>query len=113
MIPGMNPRDMQKAMKKMGIKQEEIDATEVIIKTNGNDLIIRNPQVSKINMMGHETLQISGEIEEVEKDTKVEIKEEDIETVVAQTNCTEEEARDALEQTNGNLAEAILQIQNK
>ena len=95
----------------MGIKQEEIDATEVIIKTNDKDLIIRNPQVSKINMMGHESLQISGEIEEVEKDTKVEIKEEDIETVVAQTSCSEDEARGALEQTNGNLAEAILQLQ--
>ena len=113
MIPGMNPRDMQKAMKKMGIKQEEIDATEVIIKTNGNDLIIRNPQVSKINMMGHETLQISGEIEEVEKDTKVEVKEEDIETVVSQTNCSEDEAKEALEKSNGNLAEAILELQNK
>ena len=111
MFPGMNQKEMQKAMKRLGIKQEEIDATEVIIKTNDKDLIIRNPQVSKINMMGHESLQISGEIEEVEKDTKVEIKEEDIETVVAQTSCSEDEARGALEQTNGNLAEAILQLQ--
>ena len=113
MFPGMNPRDMQKAMKRMGIKQEEIDATEVIIKTNDKDLIIRNPQVSKVNMMGHETLQISGEIEELEKDTKVEVKEEDVETVVSQTNCSEDEAKSALEKSNGNLAEAILELQSK
>ena len=33
MIPGMNPKQMSKMMQKMGIKQEEIDAIEVIIKT--------------------------------------------------------------------------------
>ena len=35
MIPGMNPRDMAKAMKKMGIKQEDIEALEVIGKKWG------------------------------------------------------------------------------
>ena len=34
----MNPREMQKAMKRLGIKQEEIDAKEVVIKTSGKDL---------------------------------------------------------------------------
>ena len=64
----MNPREMQKAMKRLGIKQEEIDALEVIIKTPTKNLIIRNPHVSRINMMGQETLQVSGEIEESTED---------------------------------------------
>ena len=55
MIPGMNPRDMQRAMKRLGIKQEEIDAREVIIRTSDKEIIIQNPQVSKVNMMGQET----------------------------------------------------------
>lgn len=113
MFPGMNPREMQKAMKRLGIRQEEIDAEEVIIKTPGKDLIIKNPQVSRVNMMGQETFQVAGSIEEVEKDAKAEINEEDVDTVIEQTNCTKEEAMEAIEESGGNLAEAILKLQNK
>ena len=113
MFPGMNPREMQKAMKRLGIKQEEIDAELVIIKTHDKDLVIRNPQVSRVNMMGQETFQVVGSIEEVEKDAKAEINEDDIDTVIEQTNCTKEEAMEAIEESRGNLAEAILKLQNK
>ena len=113
MFPGMNPREMQKAMKRLGIKQEEIDAELVIIKTADKDLVIKNPQVSKINMMGQETIQIIGNITEIEKSEKVEASEDDVSTVMEQTNCTKEEAVEALEESSGNLAEAILKLQNK
>jgi len=113
MFPGMNPREVQKAMKRMGIKQEEIDAELVIIKTADKDLVIKNPHVTKVNMMGQESLQIVGDITEVEKNDKIEINEDDIATVIEQTNCTKEQALNALEQSNGNLAEAILKLQNK
>ena len=49
-------------MKKMGISQQEIDATEVIIKTPEKEIVITNPQVSKVNMMGQQTFQVVGEI---------------------------------------------------
>ena len=113
MFPGMNPREMQKAMKRLGIKQEEIDAEEVIIKTAGKNLIIKNPHVSRINMMGQETIQVVGDIEEVDKEEKDEISEEDIATVMGQANCTKEDALEALGNSNGNLAEAILKLQKK
>ena len=113
MFPGMNPREMQKAMKRLGIKQEEIDAEIVIIKTAGRDIVINNQHVSKVNMMGQETFQISGEISEAGKEEKAEISEDDVATVVEQTNCTREDAAGALEESNGNLAEAILKIQNR
>ncbi len=109
----MNPREMQKAMKRLGIKQEEIDAELVIIKTADKDLIIKNPHVSKVNMMGQETFQVVGDIAEVNKDVSVEIKEDDLETVMEQTNCSKEQALEALEESKGNLAEAILRLQNK
>jgi nascent polypeptide-associated complex subunit alpha len=108
MIPGMNPRQMQQAMKKLGMKQEEIDATEVIIKTPSKDLVIENPQVLKVNMMGQESLQITGDI--IEKERKLEISEDDIKTVAEQTGVSEEEAKAAIEETNGDLAEAILKL---
>ena len=113
MFPGMNSREMQKAMKRLGIKQEEIDAQEVIIRTALKDLVIRNPHVSKVNMMGQDTIQVVGDIVEIDKDGKAEISEEDMATVMEQTSCTRQEALQALQETNWNLAEAILSLQNK
>ena len=113
MFPGMNPREMQKAMKRLGIKQEEIDAEIVIIKTADKDLVIKNPHVSKVNMMGQETFQIVGDITEVNKDQNMEISEDDMSTVMERTNCSKEKALEVLQQSNGNLAQAILKLQNK
>ncbi len=108
MIPGMNPREMQKAMKRLGITQKEIDATEVIIKTQNSEIIVHNPQVSKVNMMGQETFQISGRIEERTFSQEAEINDDDIKTVMEQTGATEEKARQAIEENDNDLAKAIL-----
>ncbi|MBM3200404.1 nascent polypeptide-associated complex protein, partial [Candidatus Woesearchaeota archaeon] len=43
MFPNINPKQLEKAMRQMGVKQEEIDATEVVIKTHNKELVIRNP----------------------------------------------------------------------
>ena len=105
MIPGMNPRQMNKMMQKMGIKQEEIDAIEVIIKTPDKKLVINNPSVMKVDMMGQKTLQITGDISEESN-----ILDEDIKTVSEQAEVSEEEAKKALGETGGDLAEAILKL---
>lgn len=104
MIPNINPRQLQKAMQRMGVRQEEIEATEVIIKTKEKNLIIKNPTVTKVNMMGQESLQISGEIEEEG------IPEEDIKIVAEQAKVSEKEAEKALKESNGDIAEAILKL---
>ncbi len=109
MMPGMNPRQMQAMMKKMGIQQVEVPATEVIIKTEDKEIIITNPQVSKVNMMGQQTYQVVGEVHEREKQVQVEISEDDVKTVMEQTSCSEDEAKKALEETN-DLAEAIMHL---
>ena len=95
-------------MKKMGISQQEIDATEVIIKTQDKELVISNPQVSKVNMMGQETLQIVGNIEERSLDKNPEISEEDIKTVMDQASVDEVKAKEAIEKHEGDLAAAIM-----
>ena len=105
MFPGINPRQMQQMMKKMGIKQIDIDAEEVIIKCKDKKIIISNPSVQKVDMMGQKSFQISGEESEEELE---EHSEDDIQTVINQANCTEEEAKQALKDTEGNIAEAIL-----
>jgi nascent polypeptide-associated complex subunit alpha len=110
MIPGMNPRDMQKAMKRMGIQQVEIEAIEVIIRQADKDIVISNPNVSKVKMMGQETLQITGEISERAHETKPEINQDDVQTVMDQTGASEEAAKTAIEKHEGDLAAAIMEL---
>ncbi|MBI2651810.1 nascent polypeptide-associated complex protein [Candidatus Woesearchaeota archaeon] len=113
MIPGMNPREMQKAMKRLGIRQEEIDATEVIIKAADKQIIIKNPQVSKVNMMGQETFQIIGQTEEMPLTSELEISKDDIDMVMQQTGVTEEKAKEAIEKNSGDLAKAIIELKEQ
>ncbi len=107
MMPNLDPRKMQKMMNRMGIKQEEINAVEVIIKTSDKNLIIRNPSVLKVDMMGKNTFQVSGEVEEESS-----ISDEDIKTVSEQAEVSKDEAKKALEETDGDLAEAIINLKN-
>ncbi len=109
MFPGINPKQMKMAMKKMGMSQEEIDAKEVIIICDNKKLVINNPQVSKIKAMGQETIQIIGDIEERSLES---FSQDDIKMVMEQTNCSETEAKQALEETN-DLAEAILKLKKE
>jgi len=107
MIPGINPKMMKQAMKKMGLKQEEIEASEVIIKCTDKEIVIRNPSVQKVNMMGQENFQVSGNIEEREIES---FKEEDVEMVMSQTGKSESEVREKLKENNGDLAKTILDL---
>ena len=109
-MPGMNPRKMQQMMKQMGIQQVDIPATEVIIKTADKEIIITNPSVAKVNMMGQENFQISGNVEERELSTAPDISEDDVKTVMEQANVDEETARKAVEDSDGDLAEAIMKL---
>jgi nascent polypeptide-associated complex subunit alpha len=100
--------DMKKAMgmmKQLGISQEPVEADRVIIETKDKQIIIDEPQVVKIKMSGQESFQISGKISE-----KTGISEEDIKTVMEKTGCKKEEAVKALEDSQGDLAEAILSL---
>ena len=101
---------MAKAMKRLGIKQEEIEALEVIIRTADREIIITNPQVSKVNMMGQETFQVSGIIDERPLSSEPEISEDDIKTVAEQTGASDKEAKRAIEKNNGDLAKAIMDL---
>ena len=110
MIPGIDPKMMKQAMKRMGIKQQDIDAEQVIIRTSTKNIIINNPSVAKVNMMGQESFQISGEVSEESLSSEPDISEEDIKTVAEQTGKTEAEAEKAIKEAKGDLAAAILSL---
>lgn len=103
MMPKMNPRKMKKMMRQMGMEAEELDATEVIIKLTDGEIVIENPNVTIVTAMGQKTYQVVGE-----EKTKTTIPEDDIKLVAMQANVSEEEAKKALEGTEGDLAEAIV-----
>ncbi len=113
MIPGMNNRQMKQAMKRMGVQQEEIPASQVIIKLEDKQIVLDNPSVQKVNMMGQSSYQISGEEKHEEYDNTPEISEEDIETVMEQAGVSKEEALKALEENEGDLAQAIVSLSEK
>ena len=114
MIPGMNKKQMkqmERQMKKMGMKMEDIEGVqEVIIRFEDKELIIDNPSVSLMNVMGQETYQVDGEAREVEIEYEIEIPDEDVEMVANTAGVSENDAREALEECNGDLAEAIMKL---
>ena len=108
MFPGMkiDPRQVKKAMEQMGVKQKKIPASEVIIRSEGKDIVISSPEVIKINMGGEDSFQISGNVEE--REAEIEISQDDVKTVADQANVSEEKAMEAIKSANGDLAEAII-----
>lgn len=114
MIPGMNPKQMkqmQRQMKKMGMDMKELkNVKEVIIRLEDKELIISNAEVSLMNVMGQETYQVTGKAQEVEIEEELIIPDEDIEMVANQAGVSKDEAEQALIDTNGDLAEAILKL---
>jgi nascent polypeptide-associated complex subunit alpha len=99
---------MEAAMRKMGMQQQEIEASEVIIKTHSKDVVIESPQVSKINVMGQDMFQITGNVIE----RAAEINEEDVKTVSEQAGVSFEAAKKALGESNGDLAAAIMKLKS-
>jgi len=114
MIPGIDPKKMQAMMKQMGMSQEEIPAKRVIIECSDKNIIIEDPSVMKVKMQGQTNFQISGDISEEQPGSSPEEDEnsvaEDIKTIIEKTGCSEESAKQALEDSDGDLAEAILSL---
>jgi nascent polypeptide-associated complex subunit alpha len=107
MFPGgMNPRQMGKMMKQMGIKNEELDVKEVTIVLNsGKKFFFENPSVQMIEMQGQKTYTLSGQAKE-----ETSIPEEDVKMVANQANVSEEEAKKTLEENDGDIAESIAKL---
>lgn len=118
MFPGVDERAMKAAMKKLGMQQQQIDAEEVVIKLKGgnNEIVIKNPSVAKVTMMGQETFQITGEHSERPAQSQQQqplFAEDDVKTVVEQAGVSETEAKAALARVNGDIAAAILFLNEK
>jgi nascent polypeptide-associated complex subunit alpha len=127
---GMNPRKMKQMMKQMGIDVEDIDAERVVIETADGDLVFDGAQVTKMDAQGQETYQIVGSPSEVESgsaagaveagdadaeedaaDEADAIPDEDVALVAERASVSKSAAREALEDTDGDLAAAIAALE--
>ncbi len=106
----MDNRNARRMMDRMGINMKEIpDVQEVIIRTSDRELHITNASVSEVNAQGNKVYQVAGDVEEVEVEKKT-FSEEDILLVQQQANVTKERAAAALEESDGEVARAILKL---
>ncbi|MHA1229230.1 MAG: NAC domain-containing protein [Candidatus Helarchaeota archaeon] len=131
-------RSIRRAMRKlqqdpsMNIK-EIPNVIEVIIRTSENEIKLENPEnVTFVELAGQgRVYQIIGGNEVVEgtsidelsktQETKIETEEEkpieipfeDVQLVAQQAGVTEEEARETLIKTKGDLAKAIIELKKK
>lgn len=103
-LGGIDPRKIDSMMKKMGIQNKNIEATKVIIETLSEKIIINNPSVTEVTMQGQRTFQIMGE---VSSEKELLISEDDVSIVAESANVSKEQAKVALEENDGDLAQAI------
>jgi nascent polypeptide-associated complex subunit alpha len=116
MMPGkMNGRQLAQMMKRFGINVKNIDNVEkVIIQTDTKEYVFDSAEVTLMEAQGQKTFQIIGEPSIKNRGgEKEDTMNEDIKLVMEQTGKSEAEARAALTQTNGDIAEAILKLSEK
>ena len=139
---GKMNRKMRRQMQQQGIEgMEEIPAKRVIIQTDENDIIIEGPQVIKLQQGGMDVYQVIGKGEEKESGSislsetdeeegneeniidvegtpvsptlNVAITEQDIQLVMMQTGVSHEVAEATLQESNGDLAKAIITLKSR
>ncbi|HUT80937.1 MAG TPA: nascent polypeptide-associated complex protein [Candidatus Bathyarchaeia archaeon] len=111
----INPRDLAKIRKQM--KMTELEGVEeVIIRFADYELVIPRAEVTKM-YMGAEVYQVSGAAKRRERSDveiiEIEISDEDIALVASQAKVTEEEAENALLESEGDIAKAIMLLKSK
>lgn len=102
-------KQMERAMRQMGVKMEELEGVrEVVIKLDDREIVLPNAQVVRTEMTGQRSYQVSGQ--EFERKPELEPAEDDIKLVMEQTGAGREEATQTLKETSGDIAEAILKL---
>ena len=110
----MGPREAKRMMKRMGLGMGSIPNVEqVIIRTSQKELILEEPEVSILDVQGQRIYQIvGGKLSETTGTEQETISEEDVRLVADQTGKSVDEAKQALIETGGDLAKAILLLQS-
>ncbi|MGC8936413.1 MAG: nascent polypeptide-associated complex protein [Candidatus Methanomethylicaceae archaeon] len=111
----ISPREAKRMMQRMGMEIEELPGIiKVTFTMKDKNLVIADPQVTIMKVGGQKVYQVIGEaVEEKTEEAKIEISDEDVQLVAAQTGASIEAAKKALESTKGDLAQAIMLLSVK
>ncbi len=110
---------MRRLSKRLGVAVEELkNVREVrIFFENGEVMVFDYPKVSLMKVGGTEIFQVMGDYRkektEVVEESGVEVSEEDVQLVAQQAGVSMEEAREALKETKGDLAEAVMLLTSR
>ena len=111
MMRRMNQRQARRMMEQMGMKVEPLDdVVQVVIRTPRKEIVIDGPEVTLTRIQGQAVYQVmGGSTSEKALETKLApVSEDDVQLVAQQANVTNDQARRVLEETKGDLAQAIL-----
>jgi nascent polypeptide-associated complex subunit alpha len=104
-------REMRRMLDKMGLEMKDLgNIEEVIIKTETKELYLIKPEV--IEMKGKDSTifqVVATNIEEKQRDIPI-FKEEDVILVMQQATVSKEKAIQALIDSKGDMAQAILNL---
>lgn len=125
---GMSAKQLNQMMKQMGITVEEVDnVEEVIIRTATKEYVIPEAEVTIMTAQGTKTYQVVGEATirprgaappagaaaataAAAGPAAAKFSEEDVKLVAQQAGVSLEKARQALEECDGETAEAIVKL---
>jgi nascent polypeptide-associated complex subunit alpha len=110
----------------MGMNMNELgDIKRVILQGDNKEIVIEGPQVTSINVQGikmyqvaggretERNIQVTGDLETTPEKEPLVLPEEDILLVAQQANVSMEKAKAALENSDGDLAQAIIKLQTR
>ncbi|HEX9197446.1 MAG TPA: nascent polypeptide-associated complex protein [Candidatus Bathyarchaeia archaeon] len=109
----INPREANRMMQRMGMQVKQIDdVTRVVIESGSKKIIIDEPEVAIVTVQGQTVYQVGGGRTREEGPASIS-SEEDAKLVAAQAGVSAEEAANALRQSGGDLAQAIILLKQK
>ncbi len=115
----MNPRQMQKLMSQMGIKNVDVPAKRVVIeKADGSQIVVFPASVVMVEMQGSQSFQVSGTVSEQAASASspggsagVQEAESDADLVAKEAGVSKEQAQIALDNAGGDIAQAIMNLE--
>lgn len=110
MMRGGN-REMRRMLDKMGLEMKEMgEIEEVVIRTETKELYLIKPQVVEMKGKDSTIFQVvATDIEEREREVPS-FREEDVVLVMQQANVSKDRAIQALTDSKGDLAQAIINL---
>jgi nascent polypeptide-associated complex subunit alpha len=108
----VNPREANRMMQRMGMQVQQLDdVTKVIMESPTRRIVIDNPEVATVTVQGQTIYQVGGGT--MREEGLGGGSDEDAKLVASQAGVSMEQAANALKQSGGDLAQAIILLKQK